>query len=75
MQELPRSAWPDAIQRLTPEKVFLEKDGVSIQVYSRFVEASGLYVTFEGAEAPAQGGGDPSFDPLWDRIYWYQIVG
>jgi hypothetical protein len=75
LYEVPKGDWPQPIQAIDPETVSVARDGVFIQLDSRYVEASGLYVTFDGAEVPEDGGGDQSFSRLWERIYWYHSVG
>jgi hypothetical protein len=75
MGEVPRTAWPEAIREFAPDKVLVDRGGVYLEVWSRFVAAAGVYVVFEGAAVPEEGSGDPSFRRISDRIHWYEIKG
>ncbi len=72
---LPEEAWPEPIRGFSPEHVLIEEQGVFIQLDSFFATGEGVFVLFKGKPEPLERAGDPSFEPMAERIYWYEIKG
>jgi hypothetical protein len=68
-------AWPEAIKLLKPKTVCVDSGGVFIQRLGFFVQEEGVYLVFKGSESPREGGVDPAFSRVFNRIYWYQFTG
>lgn len=73
--EVPAELWPEAIWSLSPQSVFVHRDGVSIAKYRFYVQESGIYLVFKDAPLPEENSGDPAYRRLADRIYWYHFAG
>jgi hypothetical protein len=73
---LPSEAWPAAIVQLKPESVRVDPDGVYLKVDSAFVAESGYFVPVKSSKKELPGReGDPSYQPLAARLYWYRTKG
>jgi hypothetical protein len=73
---LPSEAWPEAIVRLDPKSVRVDAQGVYLQLDSGFVGESGFFVPVKSSKKKLAGHeGDPSYQPLAPRLYWYRVRG
>lgn len=63
-----------AIEDVHPQGIRVEADGVYIKTGSLFVTEWGFFVPLDPAFKPAEGG-DPSFTPLGEGVWRYDIAG
>lgn len=72
---IPKHEWPKAIHRLRPENVYGDDEGLYIQRGSFFVTASGWFILSSESTFCPNTTGDPSYQLLHERGYWYTIEG
>jgi len=68
-------SWPPAIREMNPERVRVTKQGVYITLHSSFVEEDGVFVAADPTATLAGREGDPAFEVMAPRVYWYKIKG
>jgi hypothetical protein len=72
---VPADRWPAAIQRLHPESVRIDQDGVYIQTDSVFVQEWGLFIPREPGTFAPVAGSDPSYEQVHASLFSYHIAG
>lgn len=74
-RDIPPSRWPQALQRLEPERVYANRQGLYIVTSSFFAREQGVYVPRDGAEMDTNPGSDPSYTWIGLGFYAYRIEG
>jgi hypothetical protein len=62
------------IASLRPLRIDVRDDGVYLVMGEHFVEEWGFFIPHDGAFKP-RAGGDPSFKPLAEGVWRYDIAG
>lgn len=63
-----------AIENVHPQAIRIETDGVYIRIGGFYVTEHGFFVPLDPAFKPPQGG-DPSYTPLGEGVWRYDIAG
>ena len=71
---VPKDRWPEAIRRLEPEVVTVDRSGVDVTLNIDTLYSSGVYVPFDASHTPRELGHDLSFFRLAPGIYWYRML-
>lgn len=70
-----QSVWPESVQSLSPRRVYVSEEGVYICIYTRYVTESGFFILSAISPYNPSSQGDPSYQKIQERIYWYDIQG
>jgi hypothetical protein len=73
--EVPTSEYPPSVRALKPVRIWTNTHGVFIETYSVFVATAGVFVRHDPAFAPPRYGGEPFFEPVAEKIFWYEAPG
>ncbi|WP_444933196.1 hypothetical protein [Microbulbifer sp. JTAC008] len=63
------------IKKLKPERVYVTKDGLYIELHSSFSTETGLFVPRDGVNIDTGEGLDPAYRELKNKVYSYEIKG
>jgi hypothetical protein len=72
---IPANDWPGSIASLLPHDVRRADDGVYIEMWTFQVESKGYFVPRHPELFVATEGTDPSYRPLGEGVFWYEIKG
>ena len=75
IQGLGARAGRELIRDLSAAEVRVRREGLYLVFRQAFVEEEGLFVLRKDSEFRPRSGGDPSYEPVAPRLYWYKIRG
>lgn len=73
-EEIPKAAWPKAIEALEPLDVAVDDSGVYIRINEVVAAESGYFVPRDKGFR-SEGKFEPSYEMLGNGVYWYDIKG
>ena len=72
---VPKNRWPADMRQFRPESIRVAPEGVYLRTGEFFVTEWGIFILSPRSSFQPTKGTDPSYRPLADRIYWYEIKG
>lgn len=69
------AAWPEAVIRLKPERVYRDERGVYLYTYEFFVEQKGIFLLDPASDFIPTSDPDPSYKVVITDVYIYVSLG
>lgn len=72
--DIPAAAWPEAVTRFKPRRVYRDHAGIYLYTYEFFVERKGVFI-LDPASNFIPTIGDPHYDVVITDVYLYRSAG
>lgn len=69
------AAWPAAVTRLRPERVYRDEQGVYLYTYEFFVEQKGFFLLDPASDFVPTSDADPSYKVVIAGVFIYRRAG
>lgn len=69
------AAWPEAVTRLKPERVYRNERGVYLYTYEFFVEQKGIFLLDPASDFIPSADADPSYTVVITDVFLYRSAG
>ena len=73
--DIAEAAWPEAVARFKPERVYRDHTGVYLYTYEFFVEQKGVFILDPATDFIPPAEGDPSYRVVITGVYLYVSLG
>ena len=73
--DIAEAAWPEAVARFKPERVYRTHAGIYIITYEFFVEQKGVFILDPASNFIPAVEGDPSYGVVITGVYLYVSLG
>ena len=73
--DIAEAAWPEAVARFNPARVYRDHSGVYLYTYEFFVERKGVFILDPASDFIPAAEGDPSYRVVITGVYLYRSAG